>query len=140
MTATSYPPDLTEAQWTLLAPLLRRTRRARGRPPSVPRTMLNAILFIPRGGNQWRMLPKEFAPWQTVSGTFRRGQAAHLREALHDPLRALVRVAAGHRSRPTACILDSQTVRPAEHGGKGGTMPPSKPKAANAMSGSIPWG
>ena len=117
MTITSYPTDLTDAQWHLLAPMLRRAKKTRGRPPTDPQTMINAILFITHGGNQWRMLPKEFGPWQTAYGTFRRGQAAHFWEALHDQLRAAVRVAAGHRSRPTACILDSQTVRSADHGG-----------------------
>ena len=120
MTAPSYPTDLTDAQWHLLAPLLRPGKKTRGRPPTDARTMVNALLYITHGGPQWRLLPKEFGPWQTVYGTFRRWQAAGLWAAVHDRLRSAVRVAAGHRSRPTACILDSQTVRSADHGGEVG--------------------
>ena len=73
-----------------------------------------------RGGIPWRFLPKGYGPWETVYGTFARWKAAHVWESLNARLRASVRKQAGKRSRPTACILDSQTVRSADHGGKVG--------------------
>jgi putative transposase len=79
--------------------------------------MFNAILYVLRGGIPWRLLPKDFGPWETGYGTFARWEAAHLWEALNDRLRAMARNASGKRSRPTACLLDSQTVRSADHGG-----------------------
>jgi len=117
MTTVLYPSDVTDAQWALLQPLLRRGQHKLGRPPSDARTMLNGILYVMRGGIPWRFLPKEYGPWATVYGTFRRWKIARLWEALNDQLRAWVRVAVGKRSRPTGCILDSQTVRSAGHGG-----------------------
>lgn len=117
MTATSYPSDLTDAQWARLEPLLRPARKTRGRPPTTARTIINALLYVTRGGIPWRFLPKEYGPWQTVYGTLRRWQDAPLLEATNDPLRAAVRLAAGRRVRPTGCLLDSQTVRSADHGG-----------------------
>jgi putative transposase len=30
------------------------------------REVLNAIRYLVRGGVGWRMLPKDFPPWQTV--------------------------------------------------------------------------
>jgi transposase len=34
------------------------------------RLVLNAILYILRGGDPWRLLPHEFPPWQSVSMPF----------------------------------------------------------------------
>jgi putative transposase len=116
MQSTSYPSDLTEAQWEKLEPMLPQACK-RGRPRSCARQMINGINYVVRAGGQWRFLPKEYGPWETVDGTFRRWKAAKLWESLNDRLRSRVRAQAGKRSRPTACILDSQTVRSADHGG-----------------------
>ena len=60
MTALSYDTDLSDAEWTILAPLLAPTTR-RGRPRKHDlRRVLNAILYILRGGEPWRLLPHEF--------------------------------------------------------------------------------
>jgi putative transposase len=66
-----YPTDLTEAEWALLAPLVPTTK-----PGSRPRTtdtceVVNAIFDILRGGCQWRLLPTDFPPYQTVYHYFR---------------------------------------------------------------------
>ena len=92
----------------------------RGRPPSDLRQIVNAIFYNLRTGCQWRQLPREFGPWQTVYGWFRRWKLSHTWEALNSVLRARVRAKAGKRSRPTAAILDSQTVRSADHAGNTG--------------------
>ena len=61
-----YPTDLTEAEWTLLAPLIP-TAKPGGRPRTTDmREVVNAIFYVLRGGCQWRLLPKEFPPHQTV--------------------------------------------------------------------------
>jgi putative transposase len=119
MQTTSYPSDLTDSQWSVLEPLLPRTSK-RGRPPTAPRHIFNGILYVLRGGIQWRFLPSDYGPWQTVYGKFRRWKKAGLWKALNDQLRLQVRKASGKRARPTACILDSQTVRSADHGGEVG--------------------
>lgn len=116
MQTTSYPSDLSDPQWAVLEPLLPKAAD-RGRPPTAPRCIFNAILYVLRGGIQWRALPKEYGPWPTVYGKFRRWKKAGLWKTLNDQLRLQVRKASGKRARPTACILDSQTVRSADHGG-----------------------
>ena len=75
MQTTSYPSDLTDAQWARLEPMLRPARKTLGRPPAEARTMVHAIFYVTRRGIPWRFLPKEYGPWQTAYGTFRRGQA-----------------------------------------------------------------
>ena len=116
MQTTTYPSDLSDPQWALLAPMLPKIQ-PRGRPPTPARTLFNGIFYVLRGGIQWRFLPKDYGPWQTVYGKFRRWKKAGLWKTLHDRLRTEVRKAKGKRARPTACILDSQTVRSADHGG-----------------------
>lgn len=116
MNAEIYPSDLTNDQWNLLQPLLPQPG-PRGRPPAAARTMINAILYVLRGGIPWRFLPKSFGPWSTVYGTYRRWRNQDVWTHLHDRLRARVRRQEDKDCRPTACILDSQTVRSSDHGG-----------------------
>ena len=116
MQTISYPSDVTDAQWALLEPMLPKPNPL-GRPPSPGRPIFNGILYVLRGGIQWRFLPKEYGPWQTVYGKFRRWKQAGVWKSLNDRLRTEVRKARGKRARPTGCILDSQTVRSADHGG-----------------------
>jgi len=89
----------------------------RGRPRTDLRQVLDAIFYVVKGGIQWRFLPHDLPPWQTVYGIFRRWKLSHFWAALNDALRNLVRRAQGKRSQPTAAILDSQSVKSAGHGG-----------------------
>jgi len=67
-----YPTDLTDEEWARIAPLLPKPAK-RGRKPAVDlREVLNAIRYMTRSGGGWRMLPKDFPPWQTVYWWFRR--------------------------------------------------------------------
>ena len=89
----------------------------RGRPRTDLRRILDAILYVVKGGIPWRYLPTDFPPWKTVYHIFRRWPLNHQWAALNDALRTLVRSAAGKRHQPTAAILDSQSVKSAGHGG-----------------------
>ncbi|PQV64573.1 Putative transposase of IS4/5 family (DUF4096) [Abditibacterium utsteinense] len=64
------PSDLSDAQWSRVAPVL---RSAVGRSGSVPRRdVLNAIFSVLRTGCQWRDLPQSYPNWKTVDSCFRR--------------------------------------------------------------------
>jgi putative transposase len=115
-TPVSYPTDLTDAQWALLQPYLPQPKTT-GRPPTDRRVILNAILYLSQAGCAWRLLPKDFGPWPTVYGVLRHWQKVGLWSELNDRLRARVRAAVGKDCRPSAAILDSQTVRSSDHGG-----------------------
>lgn len=58
--------ELTDEQWELVEPHIRRAKARTGRPPSEPRLMLNGIFWILGTGAPWRDLPERFGPWQTV--------------------------------------------------------------------------
>jgi putative transposase len=81
------------------------------------RLVLNAIFYVNRGGIAWRYLPREYPPWATVYGYFRRWRLGSIWQRIHDRLRSLVRQHAGRKSQPTAAILDSQSVKTTEQGG-----------------------
>jgi len=111
-----YDSNLTDAQWSLREPMLP-IRRKRGRPPTDRRRVIDAILYVLKGGIQWRLLPAEFPPCKTVFHIFRRWTLDNTWEALNARLRALVRASEGKDCRPTAAIVDSQSVKSDPHGG-----------------------
>lgn len=115
-----YPTDLTDVEWERIGPLLPKPAK-RGRPPGVDlREVVNAIRYLARTGCGWRMLPKDFPPWQTVYWWFRRLVRRLLSRTIHDLALMLDRERAGREASPTAGVLDSQTVKaPAAPGGGG---------------------
>jgi putative transposase len=116
MKIAKYDTDLTDSQWIFLEPMLPSPAK-RGRPPTDRRRIINAILYVTKGGIQWRLLPSSFPPWQTVYHIFRKWALNGTWHGLNDALRTLVRASTGKRSQPTAAILDSQTVKSDSHRG-----------------------
>jgi transposase len=89
------------------------------------REIVDAILSVLRTGIVWRALPHDDPPWKTVhpsfrtwtkDGTWATGQAA---------LRAEVRLAEWRAASPSAAILDSQSVKTTEKGGRAAMTRPS---------------
>ncbi len=113
-----YPSDLTDAEWALVEPFIPPAKRG-GRKRTVDvREVLNGIFYILATGCQWRALPKDLPPRSTVydylslwtwDGTLRR---------LHHALFVQAREQEGREASPTAAILDSQSVKSAEKGGR----------------------
>ena len=70
-----YPSDLRDRQWNKLEPLLtepRGQRHAGGRPRKYElRRVVDALLYVVKTGCQWRQLPADFPPWQSVHQQFR---------------------------------------------------------------------
>jgi transposase len=61
-----YPTDVKNEEWQLIAPLLPGAART-GRPRQTDlREVINALRSMMRAGCEWRMLPNDFPPWQTV--------------------------------------------------------------------------
>ena len=111
----TYPTDLKYSEWLLIAKFFPTYRR--GRPCKWARwQIVNAILYVTRTGCQWRMLPKEYPPWQTVYGYFRRWTRSGVWYRLNAALVAQVRSKQGREAQPSAAIIDSQSVKTSEGG------------------------
>lgn len=129
-----YPSDLTDAQWKQLAPLLEPETHC-GRPWKIERrSIVNALMYMARTGCQWRYLPHEFPHWQVVARTYYRWIESGIWDEVNRVLRERTRERAGRKSRPTAGIVDSQSVKTTEKGGLVVTMGVRRSPVVNGTS------
>lgn len=136
-----YPSDLTDAEWAEIEPLIPPARHG-GRKRSVNlREIVNGILYVLSTGCQWRAIPKDLPPRSTVNAYFTLWSWDRTIDRIHDTLYVRCREALGREASPTACIIDSQSVKSAEKGGRRSTrsamMRAKKSRARNAISLSI---
>ncbi|MEY9813007.1 IS5 family transposase [Streptomyces albogriseolus] len=109
-----YPSDLTDARWELIRPTLQAWRDAPvgiRRPTHDLRDLMDAILYLDRTGIPWRYLPHDFQPHQTVYGYFAKWETGGIFDQLTGLLRRIVREREGRDAHPSACVLDSQSVK-----------------------------
>jgi transposase len=65
--------DWTDAEWTIIAPLLPGAEgKKNGRPRPDDRKVINGIFFVLRTGTPWRDLPERYGPYTTVYNRFNR--------------------------------------------------------------------
>lgn len=114
-----YESSLLDFEWEMIEPFL---CSQTGRPPThLRRDVFDAILYVLKTGCQWRMLPKDFPPWQSVYGQFRRWTNSGIWEALNGIFCAITRITAGREhEEPTAAVIDSQSAKTSEMGGTRG--------------------
>src|SRR5918999_2749552 len=130
----AYPTDLTDEEWQLLKPLLPPDKPG-GRPRKYPmREVLNGIQYVLRGGCAWRLMPHDLPHGQTAYQTWRAWRRDGTWVRIHDQLRERVRTQMGRHPQPSAAIIDAQTVKTTEKGGRTAMTARRNSTAAHAIS------
>lgn len=137
-----YPSDLTDAEWALVEPHMPPARRGGRRRKVDMREVVQGMLYILETGCQWRHLPKDFPPRSTVWEYFDLWRHDGTLDRIHETLYLALREAEGREEAPTAAIIDSQTVKSAEKGGRDARKPASmrarRRRASSATRASTP--
>ena len=138
-----YPSDLTDVEWSIVAPMIPPARHG-GRKRSVKvREVLNGIFYILWTGCQWKALPKDLPPKSTVHDYLELWNWDGTLERIHYALYVAVREQEGREASPTVAIIDSQTAKGAQKGGLGSilraTTRARRSKVASGTSWSTRW-
>lgn len=113
-----YTSNLSDTEWGCLEPHIPPPNK-RGRPRAHPaREIFDAIFYVLKSGCPWRLLPRDFPPWETVYCWFRRWRIDGTWERLNAALRELLRTRSGTNPLPSAGIADSQTTKTTGVGGE----------------------
>lgn len=106
-----YPSDVSDDEWAFVAPSLTlMTEQAPQRKHSLGE-IFNGLRWLVRAGAPWRRLPHDLPPWEAVYQQTQRWLKADCFEAIVQDLRAVLRVAQGRDSQPTAAIFDGRTLQ-----------------------------
>jgi len=114
MKQQSYPTDLTDQEWSIIEPLLPPPKTRGSKRTTDLREVVNAILYLLHEGCQWRALPHDFPPHQTVRTYFDRWKRRQIWQKINTALREALRLADGRKATPSAASLDSQSVKTVE--------------------------
>jgi transposase len=116
-----YPSDLSDAEWALIAPLIPPAKRGGRRREVDVREVLNGVLYVLGTGCQWRALLKDLPPKSTVHDYVMLWDWDGTLERVHHALYLMTRDLEGREASPSAAVIDSQSVRSAEKGGRAST-------------------
>jgi transposase len=136
-----YPSDLTDDEWALVKPLIPPAKRGGNKRTVDVREVVNGLMYILSTGCQWAALPKDLPPRSTVNYYFLRWQHDRTLARLHHALYVQCREQAEREASPTIAIIDSQSVKSAEKGGRTTgmvSMPARRSKARSATFSLIP--
>ncbi len=102
-----YNTELTDSQWQYIDEKLQDKRKRKHNL----RVVWNAIAYLVRSGCQWRLLPSEYPPWQSVYYYFNSWCKSGVYEEIMADLNLRERRRSARKEEPTLGIIDSQSVK-----------------------------
>ena len=139
-----YPSDLTDEEWAHIAALIPPAKHGGRKREVDEREVLNGIMYVLSTGCQWRYAPKDFPSKSTLHRYFDLWEWDGTLERIHHMLYVKCREKMGREASPTACVIDSQSVKSAEKGGpaliRAGMMRAKRSMVRSGTFSSIPLG
>lgn len=133
-----YPSDLTDAEWALIEPEIPPAKSGGNKRSVNVREVVNGLLYVLSTGCQWRAIPKDLPPKSTVHSYFDLWDYDGTLERIHHSLYVKCRALMEREASPTAAVIDSQSVKSAEKGGRRSTrlamMRARRSRARSAIS------
>jgi transposase len=130
-----YPSDLTDAEWTLVEPMIPPAKRGGRRREVNVREVLNGIFYVLSTGCQWNAIPKDLPPKSTIYDYLDLWDWEGTLERIHHALYVATREKAGREASPSVAIIDAQSAKGAQKGGprstRKATMRARRSRAAN---------
>lgn len=111
MKRKTYPSDVSDEEWALVAPYLTLMTEDAPQREHPLREVFNGLRYIVRTGGAWRLMPHDLPPWHTVYQQTQRWLVAGVFEEMVHDLRRLLRVATGKNAEPSTAILDGRTLQ-----------------------------
>ena len=130
-----YPSDLTDAEWAHIEPLIPPGKPGGGKRRVAIREVINGVMYILSTGCQWRALPKDLPPRSTVHDYLGLWNWDGTLDRIHHALYLKCREKAAREASPTACIIDSQSVKSAEKAQGGSHRQPGRLRCRQADQG-----
>ena len=106
-----YPSDLSDKEWELICHYFEHNDRRGSSHKHPKKSIVDAILYVVKGGIPWRLMPNDFPGWKTVYDHFRKWNQRGVWEAALDQLNQIHRRKKGRTESPSYGIIDSQSVK-----------------------------
>lgn len=119
--STTYPTNVTDAQWQAIVPLITKEKPFGGRPTTVNiRDIVDALISMNRTGCQWRMIPRDFPKAGAIRYYFDTWGEDGTFVRITDSLRKTARTELDRDTEPSIAVLDSQNVKTTDVAGERG--------------------
>lgn len=119
MKRKKYRSDIKDQEWELLKKYLPEPSKE-GNWRYELREIINGIYYHMRTGCGWEYLPHDLPQWKTCYEYFRKCEKEGIWEKATDEVVKELRKKIGKNEEPSACAVDSQSVKTTDRGGKVG--------------------
>lgn len=106
-----YPSDMSKKEWRIIKELL--PEEADNQALKL-KDILNALFYINKTGCHWRYLPSEYPAWSSVNYHFNKWSKDGTLKRINVALCKKDREKRGRNQKPSAAIIDAQSVKTAK--------------------------